>query len=378
MVNLNLFYTQSVTQQAASRSAGCHKNTWMPVVNDRQDRMKLPAGGVAQNERQRGNPYPYDQNVSEGKGGISERGKILKQLQELRRQEMEQTDPFTPSAGAIVERLFGEKSGEQNKEDMLPKNRNYSVNQLVNKIQSAKTPMSAGKAVLSATRKVQELKRKLANADGDTEEIELALNHAKRMERVARKKKRHLELEEMAETVQGRDETRDRNEDKAAEASENMAAAMAQLSEDELSDRQSQLDEIQTSLFSELAGQMRAELGDGVELDDEMIAQIDAMVESMTEEEQAFLEEQEELLQSMETVDPHMTPEQLKRMKLRHRISEEKEIVKAGAEYYKGLMKYYQESGKTSAVSMTSVPTPALGSVAQVPEPSEPLLNLQA
>lgn len=124
MVNLNLFYTQSVTQQAVSRSAGCHRNTWMPVVNDRQDRMKLPAGGAAQNERQWGNPYPYDQNVSERKGGISERGKILKQLQELRKQEMEQTDPFTPSAGAIVDRLFGEQSGEQKKEDMLPKNRN--------------------------------------------------------------------------------------------------------------------------------------------------------------------------------------------------------------------------------------------------------------
>ena len=320
------------------------------------------------------------QDSQDQAGSTSARQGILKQLQSLRSQPQEPENPYVLSAGSIVDKLFGSKADENKQEELLPKNNSYNVNQVANKIQSAKTSMSAGKAALSASRKVQELKRKLANADDDTTELELALNHAKRMERVARKKQRNLELEELVEATGKRDESLKEQEDQAQSA-EDMQAVVAELSEDELSDRQAALDEVETSLFSELADGMRSQMGDGAELSDEMIAQIDAMVESMTEEERAFLDEQEELLQSMEVVDPHMSSEQLQKLKLRHRTSENKEIVKAHSEYYKGLMRYYSEHGaQTPGMGGgTSAPLMAAVSLVQAsPQVSAPMIDIQA
>ena len=70
------------------------------------------------------------------------------------------------------------------KEEKTQKPVRYNYKEVASKIQNAKNSAGAEQAVLSAKRKVLEIKKKISNGDGDAEELQLALTHAKRMEMV--------------------------------------------------------------------------------------------------------------------------------------------------------------------------------------------------
>ena len=59
--------------------------------------------------------------------------------------------------------------------------------------------MSARRAVQAAKREISRLKRLKGSGEYDEEEVQLAIDHAKAMEKVAKKKANHLEQEEMIE-----------------------------------------------------------------------------------------------------------------------------------------------------------------------------------
>ena len=75
---------------------------------------------------------------------------------------------------------------------------NYKFKYISTKILLSKTSDSAGKALATAQTNLGVLYRKLKTGQFDEREVELAIAHAKKLERVARKKLKHLHEEELA------------------------------------------------------------------------------------------------------------------------------------------------------------------------------------
>ena len=281
---------------------------------------------------------------------LTQNKEIRDQLRLLKQEKrQEKTDPFSVTKEDMVSSLFGETETDDKDEVKENTSVNYNFRSVTSKIQQAKTSASAGQAVLSAKRKIQELKRKLANSDANPDEVTFALNHAKRIERVARKKQRHLEMEEQITRTQKRDERINKTE----QAAEDIAMSQRDLLEEELTDKQNDFDEKQTAMFVEAVEKLKETQS---EISDDMIASVDAMIDAMTEEEQEMLSEMAEMLENMEILDPHMSEEKLAKLKTKHRNAENKEIVKADADYWKAMMKHNLEKMNTpSAGSVSSI-----------------------
>ena len=218
---------------------------------------------------------------------------------------------------------------------------NYNYKEVASKIQSAKTSNSAGQAVLAAKRAVSQIKRKISSGNGDAEELQLALTHAKRMEMVARKKKHHLELEEMVERTQKMDERFDKQED----ASQGIQSAITQAEEEKITEKEDEIFDEREAMLEEA---MAAIEESGASVSEEMMADLNKMISEFGDEELKELEEAMEMLENMEVVDPHMSKEDLEDLKRKHRASENKAITKANMEYLKDMIKH--ELGKAGKV----------------------------
>ena len=263
---------------------------------------------------------------------------------------------------------FSELSGSPDaaEEEEIDTSEKYNYKTVASKIQRAKTSISAGQAVLAAKRETLKIKRKISSGNGDPEELQLALTHAKRMEMVARKKQHHLELEEMVERTQSRDEKLvaskkkkkiTEKEDAIFDAREEMLdAALQQMQEGEAS-------------FSE-----------------EELKELNEMISEFGEEELKELEEAMELMETMEVVDPHMSKADLEDLKRKHRASEDKAIMKANMEYLKDMIKHElaknasmpsMGGGGISSAASVSLPQ-SIGISVSAPQMQAPTIDIQA
>ncbi|MCR5665202.1 MAG: hypothetical protein K6G01_00095 [Eubacterium sp.] len=220
------------------------------------------------------------------------------------------------------------------KQETTKKATNYNYKEVATKILRAKTSISAGQAVIAAKRKVTQIRRKIASGDGDAEELQIALSHAKRMELVAKKKKRHLELEELVEHTQARDERMEEQED----AVQGIKSSVFDAVQEEIEKQQDAIFEEREAMIAEAAE----------EYPQEMLAEINEMIAEFGEEELKELEELSELFDQMEIVDPHMSEEDLEKLKKKHRASEQKAITKADMEYIKDMVNLMEERGGES------------------------------
>lgn len=252
----------------------------------------------------------------------------------------------------------------------------YNAKEISSAISQAKTSVSAGKAVIKAKRKILELKRALVRGDGDKNEVMVALNHAKQMERVAKKKKHHLELEELVEHTQKMDEKMEQQEeanssggfsnfDFIEEAKDKISEAEDQILSEVENSSESNTSEILESSEYDISEIMESsdidftsEISDMAEFSDEM--------SSLASEELERLDEAMEFLENLEVVDPHMSEEDLKKLKIKHRNSEQKDLVKADMDYLKNMIKLTierenaQMSGLSSAAAVPmAAPSPA-------------------
>ncbi len=293
-------------------------------------------------------PYHSLSEDQTNNSSLDQRKEIRDQLRQLKQERyQEKTNPFGVTKEDMISSLLGETETDDKDEVRENTSVNYNFHFVTSKIQQAKTSASAGRAVLSAKRKIRELKRKLANSDADPDEVTFALNHAKRIERVAKKKQRHLEMEEMITRTQKRDELRDKTE----QAAEDMAMAQRDQLEEKLTDEQNEFDEKQTAMFVEAIEKLKETQS---EISDDMIAAVDEMIKSMTEEEQEMLSEMAEMLENMEILDPHMSEEDLKKLRTKHRNAENREIVKADADYWKSMMKHNVEKANSPATGSST------------------------
>ncbi|WP_408072582.1 hypothetical protein [Butyrivibrio sp. JL13D10] len=169
-----------------------------------------------------------DNEVNDRKGLSQQMRQMIRSLKQDSQQDQnnKKINDFLTSSG----------SPDAAEEDSAPKP-TYNYKEVASKIQSAKTSNSAGQAVLAAKRAVTQIKRKISAGDGDPEELQFALTHAKRMEMVARKKKHHLELEEMVARAQKQDERLDEQED----AVRGIQSAITQAEEEKITEKEDQI-----------------------------------------------------------------------------------------------------------------------------------------
>jgi len=315
--------------------------------------VKFNSSGSAQNQF-------LDKYSSDMANGLAEeKEKQARHMRELIRSlnqtSKENTNPYTTSSEDMTNGLFDITDSSEKEDDEKDVKYNYNSREVATRIQRAKTSLSAGQAVLSAKRKVLEVKRKISAGKGDPEELQLALTHARRMEMVARKKKNHLELEEMVQTVQKRDE----NLDKREEMVNDLKSAAVNLGEEKIYKAEDEIFEERAKQISEALEYIRES---NAQISEEALADINEMISEFGEEELKELEEAMEMLENMEVVDPHMSKEDLEKLKRKHRAAEQKAMVKADMDYLKGMIKL-QNSTQTVKPVQTNTSTVSAGAV---------------
>ncbi len=276
--------------------------------------------------------------ATDGDVKTSVRKQMQDQLRNLFEKERAKTSPFLAENNDQVNGT--DKEEEEKKDKLLESGKVYNFKEVSNKIMRAKTSISAGQAVVAAKRKVSELKRKLAASGGD-DELQMALTHARKMEVVAERKKNNLTLEEMVKNTQKRDEILEKMEKKG----ESPETQMLEELKDKVMDRQLEhIDEqadIQREEAERMQEKMQEEMAEKIEAsEEEMMEQMSSFVEEMSDKESEMLREMSEMLDAMETVDPHMSEEALDKLKLKHRLSEQKSLMKADMEYLKDMYKH--------------------------------------
>ena len=214
----------------------------------------------------------------------------------------------------------------------------YSFKKISSKIISCKTSTAAREAVSSAKREIEKLKRAKRSGKYDEEEIAEALDHAKAMERIARKKVRHLEEEEMAK--------------RCSPSSESGAPAVddGALSDDkdpvkeEIGKLRDEIDEMADKAANE-------EYIESGAITNEMISEIAGSMQEMLDSIGDLNDLMNELMEN--PVD--MDPEDIKAMTIKHRNKEMKEITKADADYLKAMFEHLENTRTDSQMSTSSI-----------------------
>lgn len=221
----------------------------------------------------------------------------------------------------------------------------YQFKNISSKILRSKTSQAAKQAAGQARREVLRLKRQKQSGNYDDDEIEAAINHAKAMERVAKKKAKQLEEEELAKAAGGicqgdrisEEETKDA-QDTEAENVQNAEEMSRDLSAYEYAGSEAYAgDSYDISDYIDLGiDAFYAQTGDFMS---EMSDFTSEMMQEMSDSLRDLMEEMglDGLSDSAVSVNREMDPADLKMMKIKHRNKEMKEIVKADAEYLKAV-----------------------------------------
>ena len=262
-------------------------------------------------------------------------------------------DSIVTSSLSYSESLRNQRQQTKNTTLALKKLK-YQFKNISSKILRSKTSQAAKQAAGQARREVLRLKRQKQNSDSDSEEIEAAIAHAQAMERVAKKKAKHLEEEEMVKAAGGiwqgdricEEETKD-VQDAEAENAQNEEEMSAEGSADEVSgdlsayeyaaDSYDISDYIDLGMdeFYAQAGDFMSEMSD---FTSEMMQEMSDSLRDLMEEMGLDVE-----ADTVVSVNREMDPADLKMMKIKHRNKEMKDIVKADAEYLKAVFNHLEK-----------------------------------
>lgn len=230
----------------------------------------------------------------------------------------------------------------------------YQFKSISSKILRSKTSQAAKQAAGQARREIMRLKRQKQNSDSDSEEIDAAIAHAQAMERVAKKKAKHLEEEEMVKAAGGicqgdrisEEETKDA-QDAESENARNAEEMSAEGSADEVSGDLSAYEyaaySYDISDYIDLGmDEFYAQTGDFMS---EMSDFTSEMIQEMSDSLRDLMEEMglDGLSDTAVSVNREMDPADLKMMKIKHRNKEMKDIIKADAEYLKAVFNHLEK-----------------------------------
>ena len=181
----------------------------------------------------------------------------------------------------------------------LKKRLPYNFKQLSKQIMQAKTSDAARPLVAKMRAKLSWLYKQLRNGDYGESEVSAAIIHAAAMERIAKRKVRHLEEEE---------------------AAENGASGAGATDED---------DEIYGK------DELKKSLEENEEISDEMMRKMMEEIEKL--EEELSDDTMSELNDMLSCASGDMSEEDLEQLKKKHRNDEEKQLTRADLRYLKAL-----------------------------------------
>ncbi len=212
--------------------------------------------------------------------------------------------------GNAVARATITSAKVQQKKAAKKKKLNYNYRRISRQITMSNTTGGIRRVITRARDQVVDLLRKQISGKYDETDVRHAIIHARKMERVARKKKKHLEQEEKAKAT---------------------GKALIEKGEDSSSKEEKELEKAANGLSKEELERLIAEYE---ELMQEM-EQTNGMDEVMKE--------------YMGATEVEMSPEQLDQLRKKHRSDEMKDIVEADMKYLKALFnKLAREKQETS------------------------------
>ena len=245
----------------------------------------------------------------------------------------------------------------------------YNFKKISSQVVRSKNSVSVRKAVQAAKREIMRLKRLKGNGEYDDEELQLAIDHAESMEKVAKKKAIHLEQEEMVERAhKGFGAALEEIEEKKTDDQEDEE----KLEEEELIDPMQELDvddefrpeydyqyELQIAMeeYQQMMQEISEEIADNTQ--ETAVSASDTMSEMMDEFNQEMAEMMEdmdltELTETLYAPDPNMSEEDLKMLKIKHRAKEMKEIAEADRDYLKGMIEHEKNKAQAAATGAMS------------------------
>ena len=258
-------------------------------------------------------------------------------------------DSIVTSSLSYSESLRNQRQQTKNTTLALKKLK-YQFKNISSKILRSKTSQAAKQAAGQARREVLRLKRQKQSGNYDDDEIQAAIDHAKAMERVAKKKAKHLEEEELAKAAggiwQGEKVCTD-EEERTSETDQNTDPETEEEVVREASDAQSDMDleeydDPQLDQFLLQTSDLMAEMSD---FTSEMMQELFDSMRDMMEEMGI-----DDLSDTMLSVKKDIDPADLKMMKIKHRNKEMKEIVKADAEYLKAVFDRLEKMKDTPVI----------------------------
>lgn len=265
---------------------------------------------------------------------------------------------FSQNSYNYAESIRASRAKNQKTKTKVKKLR-YSFKAISSQIMKSKTSVTARQVAGKAKREVVRLRQKKLSAQYDPEEVQIALTHAMKIERVAKKKVKHLLEEEMVKVTGGpcAGELEEKmNEGSDQEKAEEAVAAMEngmsgedaaamQQTRAMSSQEQAQYIQEQMQAMQEMMQAQMEQMQYAMEMaQEEMQASMeDMMSEFMEEMEESMKELMEDsglsdLLEEMAGgFNMEMDPADYHMMKLKHRAKELKEIAEADAEYLKAV-----------------------------------------
>ncbi len=204
-----------------------------------------------------------------------------------------------------------------------PKSIQYNFKRVSSKILAATTSGSARQVIISARSQVTMLQQKmLKSSDYDFRELRNALEHAMKMERIARKRMKHLEQEEKIKrdsSSGGMDE--DIDEEELLQMEQADKTGELELSKEEMEKLMQELQKLMEESLQELEGEIGLD-----ELSDELAAP-------------SYKE---------------MEPEDLESLKKKHRAEELREIMEADMKYLRALFDKLEQDRREAASAASS------------------------
>ncbi|MBR6391279.1 MAG: hypothetical protein IKS16_08060 [Lachnospiraceae bacterium] len=243
----------------------------------------------------------------------------------------------------------------------------YNFKDISSQIMRSKTSLSAKQAASKARREVLRLRRAKAAGMYDEEEVNAALEHAKAMERVAKKKAAHLQQEEMIHI------TDEAGTGRLAEELKEHPEKPGEEEKDVL-DELTQPENTETGQ-EEAAREMMVELSENMEeITSEMSDQLDEMMQGMSElmseitDQMTDMLEDLDLLTELSAVPKEMNEADYKMLVTKHRTDEMKEMAEADREYLKFIFDKYEKMRSAAMTGSAAAPVPS-GTVSFAPMP---------
>lgn len=334
-------------------------------------RRKTDMKGInAGTQRQQKSYMPFEQNSSHIYMGQKQKQNSnalfsKKDMRDIRRSVQTSWSELAgdPSGKTGNTQSYGESiraQRQQAKDTSLSlKKLKYQFKSLSTKILRSKTSLAARQAAGQARREILRLKSQKQSGKYDNEELEAAIEHAKAMERVAKKKARHLEEEEMAKCTGGpcagsRIEEEQLSDEETKAMEENPDDALNHAEEPELVQGQEETDRMAAPDPAML--QNYANCGAALESMEDVLSSLDEFSDEILNEFSESMKELfdemglDELSDSVLSVEKDMDPADLKMMKIKHRNKEMKDIVRADAKYLKAVFDHLEKTRSEGTV----------------------------